>query len=490
MDDFKPYVNDFLVIDVPENQDILQGMPWLKANNPDIDWVEERVSPQTQSDEEALPGKNGKKTIKVKRSVKTPHKPTQPAIQIGGERHPVSLPKTSDGDELFTSGFYSVLSGETNGYYQFRVRDADVPYTAFQLPDGSYEYLVLPMGLSSAPATFNAGVRRVLADLSDICQSYFDDIYVCTKSKNLEEHLTGLDRVLTRLEEHNVYIKLSKCVFCVAEIPCLGNYVGRNDVRIDPAKVEILRDWPLHRDRNELQSFMGRGKGKIEWTNNLRGHFNSLKDKFSSTPVLAIPNFDQPFHLPTDASDFAVEGVLFQEEGEGDDKVERPIAFGGRKYKAAEKNDSIREKELLAILFGLRLWRIYLLNKPFIVETDHRFFETLFSQKTISRRVGRWYDELSEYPITFKYIPGKENTVADGMSRRPDFMHEENMNLAAISNQQDIQQRIDWDITRLMKEAVSRYKEDPFTASLIIELSKANKDKRNKQVTRNLSAIH
>ncbi|GMF21311.1 unnamed protein product [Phytophthora lilii] len=72
------------------------------------------------------------------------------------------------------------------------------------------------------------------------------------------------------------------------------------------------------------------------------------------------------------------------------------------------------------------------------------------------------------------------------MSRRPDFMHEENMNLAAISNQQDIQQRIDWDITSLMKEAVSRYKEDAFTASLMIELSKANKDNRDKQVIRNL----
>ncbi|GMF36760.1 unnamed protein product [Phytophthora lilii] len=402
MDDFKRYVNDFLVIDVPENQDILLGMPWLKANNPDIDWVEERVSPRTQS---ALPGKNGKKTKNVKRSVKTAHKPTQPAIKIGGERHPVSLPKTSDGDERFTSGFYSVLSGETkyisgkqfkrlmkkpndiecvfiirpktekesggdaqrqididsyrehpaypvllkhksvfqkklpsalpprghgeheikvdtdeaifrrqwrlspaqekvimdwveemlaaglirpstsphgaptfcvkkpvgwrivhayralnshtvrrtlpmprkdkiidnmrdgywfscmdflSGYYQFRVRDADVPYTAFQASDGSYECLVLPMGLSNAPATFNAGVRRVLADLSDICQSYFDNIYVCTKSKNLKgPHLTALDRVLTRLEKHNFYIKLSKCVFCVAEIPCLGDYRGQ-----------------------------------------------------------------------------------------------------------------------------------------------------------------------------------------------------------------------------------------------------------------------
>lgn len=81
-------------------------------------------------------------------------------------------------------------------------------------------------------------------------------------------------------------------------------------------------------------------------------------------------------------------------------EVERPVAFGGRKYKAAELNYSIREKELLAILFGLRTWRVYLLDRPFIVETDHKSLETIFKQKSISRRIARWYDELSEYQFT------------------------------------------------------------------------------------------
>ncbi|POM73160.1 Retrovirus Polyprotein [Phytophthora palmivora] len=330
-----------------------------------------------------------------------------------------------------------------SGFYQFRVRESNVPFTAFQAPDGAYEYLVLPMGLSNAPATFNAGVRRMLTDLSDICESYFDDIYVYTKSQSIDKHLEALDRVLTRLEEKHYFVKLSKCVFCVDEIPCLGDYVGRNGARIDPAKVKILRDWPLPRTRNELQSFLeilqrfcndfasdaaplfdllkGKGKQKLEWSSQLQNHFSCLKAKISSTPVLAIPNFDRPFHLRMDASDFAVGRVIFQEEGEGIETIERPVAFGGRKYKSAEKNYSIREKELLAILFGLRLWCVYLLDKPCIVETDHRSLETLFSQKTISRPVARWYDELCEYLIKFRYIPGKDNEVADGISRRPDF---------------------------------------------------------------------
>jgi hypothetical protein len=385
-----------------------------------------------------------------------------------------------------------------SGYYQFRMRDSDIPCTAFQTPDGAFEYLVLPMGLSNAPATFNEGIRRILRDLSEICQCYFDDIYVHTKDTSIEAHLEALDRVLTRLEDHKFYVKLSKCVFCVDEIPCLGDYVGRSGVRIDPKKVGILRDWPLPRTRSELQSFMGtavyvqrfcrdfasdagplfdmlKGPAKcgITWSDTLRGHFLSLKAKIAATPVLAVPDFGKPFGMRMDASDHAVGGVLFQEEVRGDAVVERPIAFGGRKYKDAEKNYSIREKELLAILLGLRLWRVYLLDKPFVVETDHRSLETVFKQKTISRRIARWYDELSEYPITFRYIKGEKNTVADGISRRPDFMQATSSTLAAILTRKQVRERVEEGLASLVKEATERYADDPFTASLQHRLTAA-----------------
>ncbi|OWY93460.1 reverse transcriptase [Phytophthora megakarya] len=159
-----------------------------------------------------------------------------------------------------------------------------------------------------------------------------------------------------------------------------------------------------------------------------------------------------------DASDYAVGGVLFQLEGEGDNQIERPIAFGGRKYKDAEKNYSIREKELLAILFGLRIWRVYLLDKPFVVETDHKSLESIFSQKSISRRIARWYDELSEYPISFKYIPGEANSVADGISRRPDF--QDAYPLEEIVSASVIKDCIAQGIRTVVEESISRYNED------------------------------
>ncbi|POM66216.1 Gag-pol [Phytophthora palmivora] len=160
--------------------------------------------------------------------------------------------------------------------------------------------------------------------------------------------------------------------------------------------------------------------------------FEFLKKSIGSTPILAIPDFDRPFHMRMDASDFAIGGVLFQEEGEGTLRVERPVAFGGRKYKDAEKNYSIREKKLLAILFGVRLWRVYLLDKPFIVETDHP----------------------------------TENAVADGISRRPDFAGSKSVTLASISIRQHIRRGVKRDLVSLVNEAVGRYGEDPFTATV------------------------
>ncbi|OWZ03580.1 RxLR effector protein [Phytophthora megakarya] len=181
-------------------------------------------------------------------------------------------------DKMQYAHWYSCLNF-LSGYYQFRMRDSDVSFTAFQAPDdGWYEFLVLPMGLSNAPATFNPGVRHVLADSSEICQSYFDDIYIYTQSPNIDEHLKALDYVLTRLEKHKFYVKLSKCLFCVDEIPT---------------------------------------REKVERTEDLRNHFECLKTKISSTPALAIPNFDRPFLLRMNASDFVVGVVLFQKNGEG-----------------------------------------------------------------------------------------------------------------------------------------------------------------------------
>ncbi|GMF62760.1 unnamed protein product [Phytophthora fragariaefolia] len=183
-----------------------------------------------------------------------------------------------------------------SGYYQFRMRDSDIKYTAFQTADGSFEYLVVPMGLSNAPATVNDGTRKLLKNLTDFRNSYFDDIYIFTQSRDLNAHLTAVGRVLSRLKANQFYVKLSKC-------------------NTDNAK----RKMKLHLTPEQVQ------------------HFEQLKHRISATPILAVANLTKSFYVRMDTMAYAIGGVLYQMVEHGSKVVERPVAFNGSKYKGAEK---------------------------------------------------------------------------------------------------------------------------------------------------------
>ncbi|GMF36236.1 unnamed protein product [Phytophthora fragariaefolia] len=278
-------------------------------------------------------------------------------------------------------------------------------------------------------------------------KSFYDDIYIFTKSRNIDEHLEALRKTLDILRDNKLYVKLAKCVFCAEEIPCLGNFVGRNGVRMDPDKVQTIKDWPVPRTQEELHSFLGltgyvqrfcseyaaltatmfallkkkdKRNAKIRFGAEQLTNFKELKRRLCNPPVLHLPDFGQPMHLRTDASKFAVGGVLFQVV----DEIERPIAYTSRKMKSAELNYPTQQQERLAIAHALAAFRIYCLDKPPIVETDHKSLEGLFTQKMANRRLARWYDILTEYQPTFSYLPGAKNGIADALSRRPDLQPE------------------------------------------------------------------
>ncbi|OWZ07916.1 Retrotransposon nucleocapsid protein [Phytophthora megakarya] len=199
-------------------------------------------------------------------------------------------------------------------------------------------------------------------------------------------------------------------------------------------------------------------KHSLTFATTLRRHFEQLKCHIGQTPVLTIADFRKDFSLV-----WTLRILQW-----------RPVAFAGRKFKAAEVNYSIREKELLAILFALRPWRVYLLDRPFVVETDHQSLETVIKQKTISRRIARWYDELTEYRFEIRYIEGNRNEVADGISRRPDVMttHSgEAITLAAITTRSHFRSSVDGALSATVAEAINRYEEYSTTAVLLRLLS-------------------
>ncbi|GMF36386.1 unnamed protein product [Phytophthora fragariaefolia] len=213
---------------------------------------------------------------------------------------------------------------------------------------------------------------------------------------------------------------------------------------MDPDKVQTIKDWPVPRTQEELHSFLGltgyvqrvcpeyasltatmftllkkktKRNAKIHFSKEQLKNFKELKRRLRNPPVLYLPDFSQPMHLRTDASKFAVGGVLFQVV----DGVERPSAYTSRKMKSAELNYPTQQQELLAIVHALAAFRIYCLDKPPIVETNHKSLEGLFTQKMANRRLARWYDILAEYQPTFSYLPGAKNGIADALSRRPDL---------------------------------------------------------------------
>ncbi|KAF1332870.1 reverse transcriptase, partial [Globisporangium splendens] len=463
----------FQVMPIPEGKDVILGMMWLREQNPETDWEALKLKPR---DVELLLELNkpllvpGTKPISVRQWRQSPEQRkvimewTKEMVKAGIIRPSTSafsaptfcvkkpvgwrivhdyrqlnqktiLPaipmprKEGTFDAMSKSQWFSCMD-LLWGYYQVKLRESDIPFTAFSTPDGLFEYLVTPMGLSGSPGTFNRLLQKVFSDLRDVMRIYFDDIYVFTTGRDVKEHVAALDRVLKRCEEQQLYIKLSKC---------------RNGVRMDPDKVRIIAEWPVPKTKHQMESFLGttvyvsrfckdcaqfsgplhealkgkRSKDTVRLDNNQLQCFEELKRRLSAPPVLALPDFDKPFGIRMDASNYAVGGVLFQKEG----GIEHPIAFTGRKMKAAELNYPVQEQELLAIMHALRVWRIYLVDKPFMVETDHKSLETILTQKTTNRRIARWFNELAEFQPQFVWIAGKTNGIADALSRRPDFEH-------------------------------------------------------------------
>jgi hypothetical protein len=141
-----------------------------------------------------------------------------------------------------------------------------------------------------------------------------------------------------------------------------------------------------------------------------------------------------------DASDYAVGGYLFQLDANGREQV---IAYGGRKLTTAERMYPTREKELLAALHVMRTWKVYLIDKPFYIDTDHQTLESILQQTTCSQRLARWLNEMSFFQPRFRWIPGETNIVADAISRSPQLEESDqpaHVSLGALLSQLSVQQ--------------------------------------------------
>ncbi|EGZ21589.1 hypothetical protein PHYSODRAFT_262200, partial [Phytophthora sojae] len=349
-------------------------------------------------------------------------------------------------DSMARSTIYSALDLR-DGFYQILMRESDIPLTAVSTPSGMvWEWLVMPLGLKNAPATFNRCVTHLLRSVRDFAPSYFDDVFVHSRAadgmSDVEMHKVHLRKPLALMRKHKLYANLKKYIFGASEIPVLGCLVGKNGVRPDPEKVRVINEWPTPSNVKELRQFLGmvtylckyvkdyagmirplsqllKKDAEWVWTAECQQAFDAVKRGLTEAPILAVADQDRPFHVVCDASDFAIGCALMQHDHEGRDRV---VYYQSRQLKPAERNYPVHAKELLAMKYALAKFRVYLLgSKPFVVYTDHASLRTAVKSPHISQRMARWLSFFAEYNFRVEYNPGRLNVVADALSRRPDY---------------------------------------------------------------------
>ena len=342
-------------------------------------------------------------------------------------------------DRVFGAKYFSKLDLRT-GFHQIRVAEADVEKTAFRTRYGSFEYLVLPMGLCNAPGTFMQLMNDTFRDMLDRSVLVFlDDILVFSRTKG--EHVRHLREVLTRLRSQKLYAKRTKCEFMRDEVEFLGHRLGAEGLAVSQDKISAVRDWPAPRNVSEVRSFLGlagfyrrfvKGFSKLAhpiteltksdctftWGQAQQDAFKLLKEALCSAPVLLIPDPSRPYTLNCDACDFAVGATLQQDHGNG----LQPVAYRSRKLSPAECNYDTREKEFLALVDACSTWRHYLhSDEPFTLLSDHDSLKYHKTMPNLSGRLARWVEKMAEFDYRIEHIAGAKNIVADALSRRADL---------------------------------------------------------------------
>src|SRR5436190_4257868 len=334
-------------------------------------------------------------------------------------------------DQLRGSRCFSKIDLRT-GYHQLRVRESDIPKTAFRTRYGHFKFRVMMFGLTNAPAVFMDLMHRIFHPyLDQFVVVFVDDILIYSRSER--EHEEHLRIVLQLLRDHRLYAKFSKCEFWLTEVKFLGHVVSGDDIAVDPSKIEAVMDWERPKSVFDIRSFLGLAgyyrrfvhdfsklaapltrltrKGvKFEWTDDCESSVLELKTRLTTAPVLIIPERGLGYTVCCDASLLGLGSVLEQ--------LGRVVAFGSRQLKDHERNYPVHDLELAVVVFALKAWRHYLYGEIFDVLSDHKSLSYIFTQRDLNLRQRRWLEYLSDYDFTLHYHPGKSNVVADALSRK------------------------------------------------------------------------
>lgn len=348
------------------------------------------------------------------------------------------LPNISDLIQGYSTGrkvLFTVID-VAEAYHQIDMEEKDIPLTGFSTYQGHYEYTKMPFGLVNAPCTFQRFMNLTLSGLTgDICMVYLDDILIFNADGE-EDHISKIEKIFEKLREVNIKLKPKKCNFILKKVKYLGHIITQEGVHPDPEKVEVIKKFPIPKNVKGVRAFMGiinwyrrfipnvaeistplvnltKKDVKFEITSAVLEAIDKLKDNLTDETMLIYPDFEQTFILSTDASGLGVGAILSQMRN----GYEKPIAFASQKFKKAQLNYTVTEKELMGVIFGIQTFRCYLYGRKFNVITDHRPLKWLLSMKDPGSRLTRWALTLSEYDFEVIHRKGRLHGNADALSR-------------------------------------------------------------------------
>lgn len=324
----------------------------------------------------------------------------------------------------------------TSGYWQLPMEAASKKYTAFFTPSGGqFQFTAMPFGLKLAPATFQRAMTEIFSGmLNRFVKVYLDDIIVY--SSTYEEHLEHLQRVLEKIEVHQLRLNPDKCQFATTSLPYLGYEVDGKFTKARECHLLKIKQFERPKNKRQVQAFLGlvnwlrgylpdvatlvapmtelTGNVPFKWTDDCERSWIQTKAALEKPQRLERPHKEWKFVLQVDASEEGMGAVLMQEDSEAKRHL---IHFSSSKFHKAEKQYHINEKECLAMVWAIRRYRHYLEDKHFVLRTDNRALVWLQSHQDDRAKLTRWALLLQEFSFTIEHVAGKANQLPDYLSR-------------------------------------------------------------------------
>lgn len=352
--------------------------------------------------------------------------------------------------------YYSTLD-MVSAFHQLHLEELSKRYTVFTAFGRRYSFNVLPFGYTNAPAHLSEVVSELVADI-DGCTNFVDDIIVYSNS--LLEHKEILRKLFEKFRVHHFWFKPAKCFFGNSSATFLGHEVNKAGVTIPDDHLATIRNLVFPPTPKGMRKALGffnffrayvknyaavthvlykfAAARKATPTDVHRRCFENIRQQLLQAPILKQVDYSLPkvsFQIEVDASSTAIGAVLSQVTK--DDKVVGPVAMISRSLTVSESHYSVRQQELLAIVFSLKKWRHIVLGYPILVWTDHQSLSTILSANTRpeNSRIIRWLEMILEFNVRIRYRSGEENTLADVLSRMVGQLNIESLEL----NEEDME---------------------------------------------------